>query len=95
MAIKLDNDLLSKLNKEDVKKIQKLIESEIKQPEKYTVRLYKRFNFSEFYMKTKKSFNTIKEAKDYAKYISFEKFRTYDKVDIVDNKGEIIFESLV
>ena len=54
---------------------------------RFIVRLYKRFNFNEFYMASKKAFCSLEEARNYLRYVSFEKFRTYDKGDIIDNNG--------
>lgn len=62
---------------------------------RFTVRLYKRFNFNEFYMKSKKTFETLQDAEMYLRYISFEKYRSYDKGDIIDNKGEIHIQQYI
>lgn len=62
---------------------------------RFTVRLYKRFNFNEFYMKSKKTFDTLEDAKMYLRYISFEKYKAYDKGDIIDNKGTVHKEQYI
>lgn len=62
---------------------------------KFIVRLYKRFNFNEFYMASKKTFCSLEEARTYLRYVSFEKFRTYDKGDIIDNNGVIHNEQYI
>ena len=83
----LDENSLADMNPRYAQQIRQQI-GEI-QANKFTVRLYKRFNFNEFYMKTKKTFDTLEDAMQYLRYISFEKFRSYDKGDIIDNKGTI------
>lgn len=76
--------------------VQKLLAEEEKlKPIQYIVKLYKRFNFVEFYLKKTKKFDDIEDAKQFIRYVSFEQYKSYDKAEIIDNKGKKHLEMLI
>lgn len=97
MAIQFSEEMIARMGNESASQVIKMLEQMDKEipADKFTVRLYKRFNFSEFYIKNKKTFDSLEEAESYLRYVSFEKFRQYDKGDIIDNKGIIHNEQYI
>lgn len=89
----LDEKSLAEMNPQYAQQIKQQIGSI--PATKFTVRLYKRFNFKEFYMARKKTFNNIQDARQYLRYIAFEKYKTYDKGDIIDNNGVLHNEQYI
>lgn len=97
MAVQITEEMLAQMGEQSREQVLGMLSSmkEEKQNSKYRVQLFKLYNFDKFHLVKEKTFLKQEEAEEFAEYISYTKYKTYDKVVILNGIGEVIYNELI